>query len=187
MRLFSALPWTLGPVAHRGLHDGRTLIENTPSAFRAAIAAGYAIETDVQAAAGDEPVVFHDDTLERLTEGSGPLAARTPEALAAVPFKATGDRIIRFSEFLDLVGGRVPVYVEIKTVGDNAASLCRRVAAALAGYRGPAATMSFDPDAVTAMRHLAPESAARAGVDALHRQGQPGTLAVCALPSHAHA
>jgi glycerophosphoryl diester phosphodiesterase len=157
MRIFSGLPWPLGPVAHRGLHDARHgIIENTASAFRAAIAAGYAIETDVQAAVGDEPVVFHDETLERLTHATGSVAALTPEALKAIAFKESQDRILSLAEFLDLVRGRVPVYVEVKTVGDNAARLVHKVTAVLAAYNGPLAMMSFDPRAVTAMRSLAP-------------------------------
>jgi glycerophosphoryl diester phosphodiesterase len=157
MGWIGGLPWTLGPVAHRGLHDrARCIIENTASAFQAAMAAGYAIETDVQAAAGDEPVIYHDAVLERLTEGTGRLAALAPEALAAIAFRETADRIIRLGEFLEIVGGRVPIYLEIKTGGDGAAGLTRKVAAVLAGYRGPLAAMSFDPSTVVAMRHLAP-------------------------------
>ena len=64
------------PVAHRGLHDAAAgIIENTPSAFAAAIAADYAIECDIQISADGEAMVFHDQTLERLTEGSGRLDA----------------------------------------------------------------------------------------------------------------
>jgi glycerophosphoryl diester phosphodiesterase len=153
------LPWPLGPVAHRGLHDaGAGVIENTASAFEAAIEAGYAIETDIQAAFGDEPVVFHDDTLERLTQGQGAVAALSPDALGAVPFKATGDRILGLPAFLELVGARVPVYLEIKSHGDRAnRELERRIGLALAAYRGPVAVMSFDPGALRAMRRIAPD------------------------------
>ena len=60
------------PVAHRGLHDAAAgIVENTPSAFAAAIAGDYAIECDIQISADGEAMVFHDQTLERLTEGSG--------------------------------------------------------------------------------------------------------------------
>ena len=52
------LDWlTARPIAHRGLHDGSSAIENTPSAFRAAIDGGYAIETDVQLTADGEAMV----------------------------------------------------------------------------------------------------------------------------------
>jgi glycerophosphoryl diester phosphodiesterase len=155
--MFAGLPWPLGPVAHRGLHDaGRGVIENTASAFQAAIAAGYAIETDLQAAAGDQPVVFHDETLERLTQGSGPVTALTSDALKAIAFKASQDHVLPLAEFLDLVSGRVPVYLEIKTTGGNADRLAARTAAAVANYSGPVAVMSFDPRAVRAMRALSP-------------------------------
>ena len=152
-----ALPWPLGPVAHRGLHArARGVIENTASAFEAAIAAGYAIETDIQAAAGDEPVVFHDESLERLTHGTGPVAALTPGALKAVAFWETADRILGLAEFLELVGGRVPVFMEIKSHGRNAHALERNIGARLAAYQGPLAVMSFAPASVRAMRRFAP-------------------------------
>jgi glycerophosphoryl diester phosphodiesterase len=153
------LPWPLGRVAHRGLHDeARGVIENTASAFEAAIAAGYAIETDIQAADGGEPVVFHDDTLERLTEGRGPVAARSPAALRTVPFRRTADRIPSLAEFLELVAGRVPVFMEIKSHGaGHSADLLRRIGLDLAAYRGPLAVMSFDPAIVRAMRSFAPD------------------------------
>ena len=61
---------TARPVAHRGLHNATAgVIENTPSAFRAAIAGNYAIECDVQITADGEAMVYHDDALGRLTEG----------------------------------------------------------------------------------------------------------------------
>lgn len=155
---FAPLPWRLGPVAHRGLHEvAAEVIENTASAFHAAIAAGFAIETDIQAAADDEPVIFHDAVLERLTRGTGAVAALTPAALKATPFRAGGDRILSLAEFLELVGGAVPVYLEVKTPGDGAPRLIRKITQALASYGGPAAVMSFDPRAVAAMRQLDPE------------------------------
>lgn len=150
------LPWPLGPVAHRGLHDGaRGVVENTPSAFAAAITAGYAIETDIQASA-DMPVAFHDETLERLTDGSGAVAGLSARALQAIAFRQTADRMLTLPELLDLVGGRVPLYLEVKTTNGNAGTLSEKVAGLIASYRGPLAVMSFDPLAVRAMRRLAP-------------------------------
>lgn len=151
-------PWPLGPVAHRGLHDrARGVIENTASAFEAAIAAGYAIETDIQAAAEGEPVVFHDETLERLTRGHGAVAALAPDALKAVAFRETADRILSLGEFLELVAGRVPVFMEIKSDGRRDRELERKIGARLAAYRGPLAVMSFDPASARAMRAFAPD------------------------------
>ena len=55
---------------------------STPS--NAAIAADYAIETDLQITADGEAVVHHDATLGRLTEASGALAAMTAAELKRV-------------------------------------------------------------------------------------------------------
>jgi len=80
------LDWlTARPVAHRGLHGaGAGVIENTPSAFAAAVAANYAIECDLQISADGEAMVHHDDALGRLTEGSGRLDALTGADTAPV-------------------------------------------------------------------------------------------------------
>ena len=145
------------PIAHRGLHDTRQgVIENTASAFRAAIAGGYGIETDVQAAAGGEPVIFHDERLERLTTGEGPVSAYTLDQLARVPMRGTADRILTLSELLALVKGRAPLFLEIKSIKRTDRTLERRIAHELAGYRGPVAVISFDPASLAAMRRFAP-------------------------------
>jgi glycerophosphoryl diester phosphodiesterase len=157
MALTGRLPWTLRPVAHRGLHDARgDIIENTWPAFAAAIAAGYAIETDIQAAAENEPVVFHDETLGRLTRSDGAVARFSPTALRAIPFKTGDGRILALGPFLERVAARVPVYLEVKTAGAGARGLVEKIVRDLAQYQGPAAVMSFDPAAVRAMRRLAP-------------------------------
>jgi glycerophosphoryl diester phosphodiesterase len=157
MTLFGKLPWALGPVAHRGLHvASRGIIENTASAFEAAIAKNYAVECDVQAALGDEPVIFHDAGLERLTEGKGRLSLFSHDALRDVVFRGTSDRIMRLGEFLELIGGRVPIYLEIKTSGDGAPGLTRNIANVLSSYKGPLAAMSFDPKTVAHIRRLLP-------------------------------
>src|SRR3954470_3017565 len=86
---------TARPVAHRGLHDAQKgVIENTPSAFGAAIADGYGIECDLQVSADGDAMVHHDDVLGRLTAGDGRLDALTAAELKRVPFKVTGDRMI---------------------------------------------------------------------------------------------
>ena len=65
------------PLAHRALHDladGRP--ENSRAAVRAAIAAGYGIEIDVQLSADDVAIVFHDYALDRLAKATGPVRLR---------------------------------------------------------------------------------------------------------------
>jgi glycerophosphoryl diester phosphodiesterase len=55
------------PIAHRGLHNKKTIIENTEGAFAAAIRGDFAIECDVQLSADGEAMVFHDDELDSVT------------------------------------------------------------------------------------------------------------------------
>jgi glycerophosphoryl diester phosphodiesterase len=146
---------TARPIAHRGLH-GDGLIENTLGAAAAAVAANYAIEVDLQLSADDEVIVFHDATLDRLTEAQGPIAARTAAELKDVTLKHSKDHIPTLSDLLALVAGRTPLVLELKSEWDGDDRLVRRTAETLAGYAGPAAVMSFDPALVTALRRLAP-------------------------------
>jgi glycerophosphoryl diester phosphodiesterase len=149
---------TARPVAHRGLHDAaRGVVENTPSAVSAAVAAGYAIEVDLQITADGEAMVHHDETLGRLNEGASRLDVMTAADLRGVPFKATADRMISLGELLDLVAGRVTLVLEMKSEFNSDPRLPRRVAEVVRGYKGPVATMSFDPGQVAALRAAAPE------------------------------
>ena len=145
------------PVAHRALHDAaRGIIENTPSAVDAAIARNYAIEVDIQLTSDGEAVVFHDDDLDRLTTATGPASARTLAEMQAIELRGTADRTMTLAELLARVGGRVPLIIEMKSHFDGNAAIAARAAHVLAGYAGPAALMSFDPDLVAAIRKLAP-------------------------------
>jgi glycerophosphoryl diester phosphodiesterase len=148
---------TVRPAAHRGLHDATAgVIENTPSAFRAALAGNYAIECDLQLSADGEAMVHHDDTLGRLTEATARLDAMTAAALGRVTFKATADRMLTLGELCDLTAGRVPLVIELKSRFDGDHRLAVRTAAVLSGYTGPAAVMSFDPGPIAALRDIAP-------------------------------
>src|SRR5450830_115716 len=102
------LNWlTALPLAHRGLHDAAAgVIENTASAFSAAIVSGYGMESDLQISADGEAMVHHDDALGRLTDGSGRLADMAAAEIKAVRFQQSADRILTLSELCELVGGR---------------------------------------------------------------------------------
>jgi glycerophosphoryl diester phosphodiesterase len=144
-------------VAHRGLHDAANgVIENTATAIAAAIAAGYAIEVDLQISADGEAMVFHDAELERLTEGSGRLDAITSRALQSVPFRGTADRMMTLDQLCRLVAGRAAMLVELKSRFDGDRRLPARTVEVLTSYAGPVAVMSFDPAQLVALRNLAP-------------------------------
>ena len=152
------LAWlTARPIAHRGLHDAASgVIENTATAFSAAIAGNFGIETDIQISADGDAMVHHDDALGRLTEGAAHLADLSAAEIKAAPFKATADRVLTLSELCDLVGGRTPLVIELKSHFNGDRRLVQRAAQVLAGYRGPVAVMSFDPGMVEAARVIAP-------------------------------
>jgi glycerophosphoryl diester phosphodiesterase len=141
------------PIAHRGLHDAAAgIVENSLAAARAATLRNYAIECDVQLSADGEAVVFHDDTLERLTEARGRLDARALDELTGLTLRGSDETLPTFSRLLETVAGRAPLVVELKSRFDGDTSLARRVAELVAGYDGPVALESFDPDPIAYLR-----------------------------------
>ena len=141
------LDWLISrPIAHRGLHDGnRTVPENSVAAAKAAIADGYAIECDVQLSANGTPHIFHDDTLERLTGGTGAFRDLDDDRIAALRLAGTAETIPTVAKFLATIAGRVPVVMELKGLGaDRDAGYVERLAPIIAAYDDPLALMSFD-------------------------------------------
>ena len=157
-RPLNAPGWlTARPIAHRGLHDRAAGIpENTLAAAEAAVAAGYAIECDVQISADGEAMVFHDATLGRLTGTEGAVDAASAADLGKLTILGTAERIPTLSEFLSRIGGRVPVVVEIKSRFDGDRRLTRRTAEVVAGFTAPIALKSFDPGIVGTLAEIAP-------------------------------
>ena len=145
------------PIAHRALHNrAKGRIENSLGAIKAAIAAGYAIEIDVQLSRDSVAMVFHDEELGRLTGETGLVSAKTAAELIDIPLtNGAGDCIPTLAETLRLIAGRVPLLIEMKdqtgTMGPSDGRLEGAVAADLAGYAGPVAVMSFNPHSVAHM------------------------------------
>lgn len=138
--------WLRGAVlAHRGLH-GPGVPENAPSAFAAAVACGLGIECDVHKSSDGQAIVFHDWELDRLTGETGPVEERSAAQLGAIRLSGSADTIPTLRQVLDLVAGKVPVVIEVKSRRDaRIGALCLAVRRVLEGYRGPHAVMSFDP------------------------------------------
>jgi glycerophosphoryl diester phosphodiesterase len=87
------------PFAHRGGAD--THPENTMAAFEAAVALGFRyLETDVHATADGILLAFHDDELDRVTDGAG-VVARLPWAEVSRARVAGSEPIVRFDELLE--------------------------------------------------------------------------------------
>ena len=152
------------PIAHRGLHGagvhGAGVPENSMAAFRAAVAAGYAIEMDTQPAVDGTPLVFHDDHLFRLTGTDGQIAGLSVAGAAALRLLDSDQGIPTLAEVLAEVAGRVPLLIEVKdsdgALGPDVGALPARVADTLSAYAGPVAVMSFNPHSVAAVHAAAP-------------------------------
>ena len=155
------LTWlTERPIAHRGYHDmNRTRMENSPSAFEAAIEAGFAIECDVHPLADGSVVAFHDDDLRRLTGREGRIRELGTSDLSSLRLGGTDDRPLTLVETLSLVAGRVPLVVELKGFLPGQEDFAERVVATLRDYGGPVAAMSFDQSLVRGLRDGAPDLA----------------------------
>jgi glycerophosphoryl diester phosphodiesterase len=140
--------WLTGwEYAHRGLHSPG-VPENSLAAAKAAIAAGMAIECDVQRSLDKHPMVFHDWELGRLTNSTGLTEVFSAEELEALVMQDSDERPSRLEAVLGVVDGAVPILIEIKSrPGYDVEATCERVAALLDRYRGEHAIMSFDPRA----------------------------------------
>lgn len=134
--------WTY---AHRGLH-GPGVPENSLAGFALAVGRGMGIECDIQRSRDGCAMLVHDWELERLTGVSGPLAAHSAEELAQIAFLDSEHKLARLDDLLPIVGGQVPILIEIKSRRRyDVKHSCRAVAKALEGYAGKHAVMSFDP------------------------------------------
>lgn len=130
--------------AHRGLFDNKAIPENSMGAFARALDKGVGIELDLHLTKDGRVVVFHDDTLERMCGKKARLSSLTWDELKKERLMDTDYGIPLFEEVLALVGGRVPLLVELKgDSGDDA--LCWRVAPMLDAYGGEFCVESFNP------------------------------------------
>lgn len=149
------------PFAHRGLH-GCDAPENSLAAVSAAVGAGYGIEIDLQPAADGTPMVFHDATLDRMTDASGAVAELSAAELGALSLRGgTGEGIPTLDALLARVAGQVPLLIELKDqsgmLGAAPLTMEPEVARLLRTYAGPAAVMSFNPAMVAAVAARAPD------------------------------
>ncbi len=129
--------------AHRGLHDP-SRPENTLAAFTAAMEKGYGIELDIHLSSDGELIVFHDNTLDRITGMTGKVEDYSAAQLTQMAVCGTGHTIPTLKEVLAAVGGRVPLLIETKNEG-GAGPLEVRLSALMKDYDGHFAVQSFSP------------------------------------------
>ncbi len=176
MRPVNAPSWLIErPIAHRGLHDEATgVIENTLRAAEAAIAGGFAIECDIQLSADGEAIVFHDETLDRLTDATGLLSALSASEIAKIRIEGSDEPPPTFAALLATVAGRTPIICELKSRFDGDWRIADRAAVLAAAYDGPLAFKSFDHDLAAYLRLRRPHM----------RAGEPCPIGLLAQASY---
>ncbi len=142
------------PIAHRGLHD-KNSPENSLGAFSKAIEKGYAIELDVQLLADNTVVVFHDESLARMTGNDGYLKYLSKEDLKALALKGTKETIPTLEQVLKLVNGQVPLLIEVKNKY-KVGQLEQALIDVMKNYKGEFAVQSFNPFSLGYFRQHAP-------------------------------
>ena len=131
--------------AHRGLHDNAgDAPENSMRAFERAVRAGFGIELDVQLTADGVPVIFHDHDLKRMCGRPEKVRSLTFAQLRELRLLQTDQQIPSLQEFLEMVGGRVTLLVELKEERQDV-SVCRKVMPLLENYQGCYCIESFNP------------------------------------------
>lgn len=137
--------------AHRGLWHVGGPPENSLDAFLTAAEQGLGVEFDVRPTADGVPIIFHDPTLDRMTQASGLVEAHTSDAVVGTALNGGCD-IISLATLLEAWPATTPLLCELKVDGaTNPVALATSVAAQLGAHRGPAAMMSFSTSAVAAV------------------------------------
>lgn len=131
------------PIAHRGLHN-EEIPENSLAAFSQAIEKGFPIELDVRLLDDGTVVVFHDETLGRMTDHDGYVSTLKAEDLSELRLKKSDETIPTFEQVLSLVNGQVPLLIETK-VTSKIGALESKTIELLKAYNGEFAVQSFDP------------------------------------------
>ncbi len=142
-------------IAHRGLHDDK-VPENSLLAFENAIKQGYPIETDVHQISDGTLIIFHDNSLQRMTGQDGYVKNLKKEDLEKIKLSGTDQKIPTLDEFLKFVDGRTPILLEIKNtnkVGELESALYSK----LKQYNGEYAIQSFNPYVLEWFKINAPE------------------------------
>jgi glycerophosphoryl diester phosphodiesterase len=129
------------------------------ASFASAVELGVdVIECDVHLTADKRLAVIHDHTLERTTNGKGPVGMRTLADLQQLD-AGGGEKIPVLEDVLELASGRVGVAIEIKSLPVRYPGIERALLDTLraAGMLDECAVISFDHRAVRAIKDLEPD------------------------------
>ena len=163
--------------------------ENTMAAFELAVELGAdALELDLHLTRDNELVVIHDDTLDRTTDGSGPVHHRSLGELMRLDAGRwfgegfAGQRIPTLAQVLDRFAGKVPLALEVKAGSTFFPEIEEKVVSALREHAaiGDSAVASFDHYALRRLKEIEPTIRTAALL-----VGRPVSLSALAGPAKA--
>lgn len=99
-------------IAHRGFAE--TYPENTITAVRSAAEHTDVVEVDVRRCGSGELVVIHDETVERVTDGTGRVDELSAEELAALDVLDSGEGVPTLASLLDATPQGVELVFDLK-------------------------------------------------------------------------
>ena len=136
-------------IGHRGAAGHAP--ENTLAAIECAIKLGVdLVEFDVRLTADGALVLFHDETVDRTTNGEGHVESLPLSVLRGLD-AGGGERIPLLEETLACLNGRAGAMIELKVRG-IAAEVCAEVKAAV--FQGPVIYASFFHDELLMVRKV---------------------------------
>lgn len=142
-------------VAHRGLFNKTDIPENSIPAFEAAMLKGYAIELDVNMTKDGYLVVFHDNSLKRMTGIKSDITSLNLNEIKKLKLLGTDNKIPTFEDVLLAVKGNVPLIIEIKS-NVRYKELMAKLISLLDKYNGEYVIESFDPKVLYWLKKSAP-------------------------------
>lgn len=134
-------------IAHRGyFNNEQGIVENTKTAFLKAIEKGYLIETDISLTKDNQIIVYHDDNFKRLFNVDKKICELTLEEIKQLSYDNTEDKVLEFSEFLNVIDGKTGLLIEFKSHSTKKDQiLCDKAMDILKQYKGNYVIQSFHP------------------------------------------
>ncbi len=142
------------PIAHRGLHNNKDIIENTIESFELAIKNNFLIEFDIVLSKDGEVMVFHDYDLNRLAGSNKLINSCTANELRNIKLLETNSVISSIDEVLYKINGKVPILIEIKESFHP--DIEERLFEIIRSYEGEIAIQSFDKKSIIWFKNNAP-------------------------------
>lgn len=131
------------PIAHRGFFDNDKIAENSKSAIKKATDANYAVMVDVSFSNDHQPVIFHDESLSRMTNTSAYLSTLDANELTKTKLLNSADTILSVADVLNIVDKKVPIIFSI--AGETPLPHAKALYEAIKNYQGEVAVTCANP------------------------------------------